>query len=144
MWLTCCSTASIVLSFGLNKFTGSLSRSCFLTRFLLRWHHLVLCLLSVTLTVSFLFSSRLFLTLQLRGGVLLLLTKFYVFFFLLFKDWSIFFLFKHAWCAFVWNFHMSHVLHFHGLHNFLGQVTDACLLLTFMFIIVQCLIHRLI
>ena len=86
-------------------------------------------------------SGHLFLILQLLG-IFLLLTKLKVF--LLFKDWFIFFLFEHASLAFVWYLHISQVFHFHSLHDFLGQITYACLLLAFMFIIVHCLSHRLI
>ena len=74
LWLICSSTACcIILGFVLNQFAGSLNRSCFLTRVFWWWNNLVLCLLSIALTISFLFSSRLFLILQLLRVFLLLL-----------------------------------------------------------------------
>ena len=62
VWLTCSSTACcIILDFVLNQFAGGLNRSCFLMRIFWWWNNLVLCFLSITLTISFLFSSSLFL-----------------------------------------------------------------------------------
>ena len=139
MGLTCSCTAAccILLSFRLRQLlVGSINRCSFPTSIFWWWHYLVLSLLSVACAVCFLFSCRLLLLLQLRRAVLLLLPKFMAFFLLK--------IFKHAGCPFVRYFDISQVFHFHGLHDFLGQVTDACLLLTFMFIIVQSLIHRLI